>query len=981
MPREVNITLRIVGYVCCLVFFLPATAHAHGGEIYRVVWLVIGAYQILLMLKMLSFKVLEGRRAIACTLYLLGVGLLWWLALYGFQAEPKFHPELESQIRQLGFGKGEPLSNQYRFFEQLVGSQYAGYILIMFVIGLPLLSPLLIAWVIYRFVPLFRPPVRQSADSPDKTSGGGRGQLRCAAWWLLPLLLVLSVWPATARADLGPARSDPFDGRRDRMPCMVGSESHTAMFLHLEIRWQLIVWTPNAGVPLDQTDALGHWTTVVRDGTTNQILATLDPLNHITTVAYNIVGQPLSAQGPIPSEPPTTFAYDVHGNLLTTTDPLGNQTQRTYDVVSRLLSLTDPRRLVTQFRYDSLNRVTEIADARQGLTHFTYDPNGNLLTVTDAKNQTTAYTYDTMDRLKTRTDALNRTETYAYDPAGNLASFTDRKGQQTTFQYDALNRRIHATYPDATTRFTYDAVGRLIYAADTSPGAGAIDFRYDSVDRLVQEITGQGAVSYQYDVLGRRTSLMVNGLVPVTYQYDAASRLTQVAQGALTVGLGYDHANRRTSLTYPNGTSTSYGYDVASRLTDITHNGPSGLIESLSYSYDTAGNRTSLSRANGTASVVPQAVASATYDAANEQTQFSGATLTYDQNGNLTNDGVNTYTWDARNRLIGLSGGATASFHYDPLGRRMSKTINGSATQFLYDGNDIAAEIGGGAVGATYLRSLNIDEPFIQQSAIGNEHYHTDALGSSLALSTTQGTSSTTYTYEPFGKTTVAGASGNAFQFTGREHDDTGLYYYRARYLSALHHRFIQEDPALAIPTNSQTLNQYPYVLNDPVSYRDPSGQIAQVPPFLIAGAIFGGVGAATGAIAQGVPVFSTKFATLTTFGIANGLLAGAAASVGYPLPPAAFGVITSGLSNLIGQTLSGRKPINIGSVVGAAVGGGLGAAAKTAIQAQLAGAITATGQTLSIAVTNAIGAGLGLAPQVGLPAIGSALGGNIGRP
>lgn len=186
MPREVNITLRIIGYVCCLVFFLPATAHAHGGEIYRVAWLVIGAYQILLMLKMLSFKVLEGRRAIACTLYLLGVGLLWWLVLYRFQAEPKFHPELESQIRQLGFGKGEPLSNQYRFFEQLVGSQYAGYILIMFVIGLPLLSPLLIAWVIYRFVPLFRPSVRQSGDSPDcklpRQGDTVKGELRASSW-------------------------------------------------------------------------------------------------------------------------------------------------------------------------------------------------------------------------------------------------------------------------------------------------------------------------------------------------------------------------------------------------------------------------------------------------------------------------------------------------------------------------------------------------------------------------------------------------------------------------------------------------------------------------------------------------------------------------------------------------------------------------------------------------------------------------------
>ena len=824
MPKEVNIALRIVTYVCCILFFLPATAHAYGDEIYSVAWVAIGACQILLMLKMLSFKELEGRRAIACALYLLGVGLLWLLVLYGFQAEPKFHPELESQFRQEGFGKGEPLSNQYRFFEQLVGSQYAGYILIMFVIGLPLLSPLLIAWVIYRFVPLFRPPVRQSADSPDKTSGGGRGQLRCAAWWLLPLLLLLSAWPATARADLGPARSDPFDGRRDRMPCMVGSESHTAMFLHLEIRWQLIVWTTNAGVPLDQTDALGHRTTVVRDGTTNQILATLDPLNHITTIAYNIVGQPLSAQGPISSEPPTTFTYHTNGNLITTTDPLGNSTQRVYDAVSRLLSLTDPRGLVTQFRYDGLNRVTEIADARQGLTRFTYDPNGNLLTVTDAKNQTTAYTYDTMDRLKTRTDALNRQERYQYDAVGNLIQFTDRKNQPATFIYDALNRRTTATYqgdtPPTTTSFVYDAVGRLIHAADTAPGAGALDFRYDSLDRLIQEITGQGAVAYQYDGLGRRTSLVANGLVPVTYGYDAASRLTQVAQGVLAVGLGYDNANRRTSLTYPNGTSTSYAYDVVSRLANMTHNGPSGLIEGLAYTYDSAGNRTSLARANATASLLPNAVASATYDAANEQIAFAGATLTYDQNGNLTNDGVNMYIWDMRNRLIGLSGGAMASFQYDPIGRRTNKIINSVATQFLYDGVDIIAEIGGGAVGANYLRSLIIDEPLIRQTSEGNEQYHMDALGSSLALSSSQGNSVTAYAYEAFGKTTVIGSSSNSFQFTGRENDFPGLSFYRSRYYSENRGRFLSSDRVGL----AGGLNVYAYAANNPVRFSDPWG-------------------------------------------------------------------------------------------------------------------------------------------------------------
>ena len=705
-----------------------------------------------------------------------------------------------------------------------------------------------------------------------------------AWWWITLLLAAILTWPTVVQAGMSQAPADPLDHRHDRNVCLVDNNSHASVFLHLKIHWWLVMWTTNADVLLSQANALGQTTTTVRDAINqvvqrinplgratsfeydaagnvititdpnnqatrfeyyptwnrvtkitdalNQVtalgydlangnlLTVTDPLNHVTTIAYNSFGQPTSVQGPIPSEPPTTFAYDTNGNLITTTDPLGHSTQRVYDAVSRLTALTDPRGLITQFRYDGLNRVTEIADARQGLTHFTYDPNGNLLTVTDAKNQTTAYTYDTMDRLKTRADGLNRTETYAYDPAGNLASFTDRKGQQTTFQYDALNRRIQATYPDATTRFTYDAVGRLIHAADTAPGAGALDFRYDSLDRLIQEITGQGAVAYQYDGLGRRTSLVANGLVPVTYGYDAASRLTQVAQGVLAVGLGYDNANRRTSLTYPNGTSTSYAYDVASRLTNMTHNGPSGLIEGLAYTYDSAGNRTSLARANATASLLPNAVASATYDAANEQIAFAGATLTYDQNGNLTNDGVNMYIWDMRNRLIGLSGGAMASFQYDPIGRRTNKIINSVATQFLYDGVAIIAEIGGGAVGANYLRSLIIDEPLIRQTSEGNEQYHMDALGSSLALSSSQGNSVTAYAYEAFGKTTVIGSSSNSFQFTGRENDFPGLSFYRSRYYSENRGRFLSSDRVGL----AGGLNVYAYAANNPVRFSDPWG-------------------------------------------------------------------------------------------------------------------------------------------------------------
>jgi YD repeat-containing protein len=68
---------------------------------------------------------------------------------------------------------------------------------------------------------------------------------------------------------------------------------------------------------------------------------------------------------------------------------------------------------------------------------------------------------------------------------------------------------------------------------------------------------------------------------------------------------------------------------------------------------------------------------STVYNADNAQTNFNGTALNYDSNGNLTNDGTNTYTWDARNHLTAISGGSAATFTYDGFGRRAKKVIGG----------------------------------------------------------------------------------------------------------------------------------------------------------------------------------------------------------------------------------------------------------------------------------------------------------------
>jgi RHS repeat-associated protein len=489
------------------------------------------------------------------------------------------------------------------------------------------------------------------------------------------------------------------------------------------------------------------------------------------------------------------------------------------DSVGRLVRTTNPLGQATTNTYDALNAVTATTDALGGTTTFTYDANRNLLTLTDALNHTTTYTYDTMDRVETRTDPLSRGESYVYDDNGNLLQVTDRKGQVTAYAYDALDRLVEVTYDDmSTTTHTYDAGDRLTQVVDSV--AGTIARTWDLFDRLTQEATPEGTISYTYDVADRRATMTVTGQPQVTYGYDNADRLTSITQSSATVGFAYDDADRRTVLTLSNGVTVEYGYDVASQVTGLTYKLGSTTLGTLTYAYDLAGNRTSV---GGTwaRTGLPASLTSATYDAANQISTWGSTSLTYDDNGNLASDGTKTYTWNARNQLTSLSGGVSASFQYDGLGRRRVKTVGGVSTAFLYDWLNTVQELVGGSPSANVLPGLAIDEWLTRTDSAGGRHFLKDALGSTLALTDGSGTLQTEYTYEPFGKTTASGtASSNAFQFTGRESDSTGLFYYRARFSDPQLSRFVSEDPI----EFAGGLNLYSYVENDPANAKDPLG-------------------------------------------------------------------------------------------------------------------------------------------------------------
>jgi RHS repeat-associated protein len=512
------------------------------------------------------------------------------------------------------------------------------------------------------------------------------------------------------------------------------------------------------------------------------------------------------------------------GDLTGITDPLLNTTTRFSDGVGRLVAVTNPLGRTTRYSYNPLNQILQVTDPLQGNTSFTYDLNGNLLTVQDANQGTTTYTYTDHDLVATRTDPLQRTESYTYDANENLATFTDRKGQVTTYTYDNLNRMNFVGFGTqgnsyaSTISYQYDAGNRMTQATDSI--SGVLGRGFDGLDRLTSETTPQGSISYTYDAASRRATMQVAGQSQVSYTFDNGNRLTQIAQGTSTVGFTYDNANRRSTLTLPNGIVATYSYDNDSHLTGIAYSLNSTSVGSLTYGYDGVGTRNSVTGSFARTGM-PQPIPSASYDQANQLLAWNELAPSYDSNGNMLNDGVHNYAWDARNHLSTIDSGSTGSFVYDPAGRRATKVISGTGTNFLYDQANPVQELSGTTPTANLLTG-GVDQYFTRTDSNGTADFLTDALGSTAALTDSTGTVQTQYSFDPFGNTTQSGnSSTNSFSYTGRENDGTGLYFNRARYYSSNIERFISEDPA---GLTGGGPNFYSYVANSPTNFADPLG-------------------------------------------------------------------------------------------------------------------------------------------------------------
>jgi RHS repeat-associated protein len=413
---------------------------------------------------------------------------------------------------------------------------------------------------------------------------------------------------------------------------------------------------------------------------------------------------------------------------------------------------------------------------------------------------------------------------YAYDDASRLSTIT-RGSSNFGFGYDNANRRTSMTYPNGiTTSYEYDTLNRVTRLKADLGATPVTDFQY------------------LYDPAGNRTRKQQLDYTE-DYSYDPLYRLTGVERSAGLTGIwhyGYDVVGNRLTNQINDSVLTSV-FNEKNQLTSSSGGGTLKVRGTLNEPGTAqvngnparmlAGNvfEATIHATTGTNTFAVEATdQSGNVTTKNYQVSVSatGATYTYDPNGNLTQkvEGADTWTyeWTAENQLKRVLKNSVeqARFAYDPRGRRVERVAGGVTTSWTYDENDVLRE-SAGASSWKYVHGLETDEPLAREDAAGIlAYYHADGLGSITKITTPIGALSSSYRYEAFGTVEIA-PSASGFSFTGREWDtETGLFYYRARYYDPKVGRFVSEDP-IAFGAGP---NFYRYVFNNPVNFTDPFG-------------------------------------------------------------------------------------------------------------------------------------------------------------
>jgi len=570
----------------------------------------------------------------------------------------------------------------------------------------------------------------------------------------------------------------------------------------------------------------------------------------------------------------TKYTYDAVGNLTNVVQnaqaSTGQQTRTfAYDMLGRVASETNPETGTTQYFYDSLSN-----DSACGTVNYP----GSMVKKIDAVGNSVCYSYD----------ALHRPTSITY-PSGSYSSSTASKyfvypsTSSTTIAGFTLNNtagRMAEAYTctsSCTSKttdelFSYSPRGETTDVYELTPHSSGSYYHTTAAywpHGALQSLGGIPSVPTIYygasdgsglDGEGRvekvNASSGTNPVTSVTYTATGTSEpigsLTQVTFGSSdNDSFTYDpNTGRMRTYTFSvngqtdkgtmtwnkNGTlgklvianqlnstdnqTCNYLYDDLQRLSSAN----CGVLWTQNFSYDAFGNIIkSVPQGDGGLAFAPGYSSST-----NQFTSLPGITPTYDANGNLTTDNLNTYTWDADSHPTTVStGGSTVGVTYDALGRMVEKSVSSTYTEFIYSptGEKIAS-VNGQTLVRAFVRLPGSAKAVYNSSGIAY-YRHSDWLGSSRLASTPSRTLYSSSAYAPFGEQYATSGSTDA-SFTDQNQDTvSSLYDMPARRYSYSQGRWISPDPAgraAVLLTNPQSWNRYVYVLNNPLRLIDPTG-------------------------------------------------------------------------------------------------------------------------------------------------------------
>ena len=368
-------------------------------------------------------------------------------------------------------------------------------------------------------------------------------------------------------------------------------------------------------------------------------------------------------------------------------------------------------------------------------------------------------------------------------------------------------------------------------------------YTYDKDNRLTKTTEGTVSAGYAYDALGRMTAMDAQSggkpVVKTTIGYNDPSSTTATGQvktwksGATTYTYAYDARGNITSVSDGQSTTT-YAYDSFDQLVR-ENNQAAG--KTWTYAYDDGGNiqsKTEYAYTNGTLGAAVRTVAYGYGDASWSDllTSIGGQSLTADEIGNLLSDGTWTYTWQHGRQLAGMSKtGTNIAYGYDSDGKRITKTVNGTAYNYHYLGDQLVELTWGG----NKLHFTYDSTGPLSMNCNGTEYFYVrNAQGDVTGLVNASGTRVVTYTYDAWGNplsttgsmATTLGAQ-NPLRYRGYVYDtETGLYYLQSRYYNPGWGRFINADAYASTGQGIIGNNMFAYCGNNPTNCIDRSGKL-----------------------------------------------------------------------------------------------------------------------------------------------------------